>query len=157
MKGTSCVDVVAVADVVTVKVRSDEDASVFPDVVASLTDDSSKLIVVAKESDGMFSGASEMTAVSTVYGVAAVVFVDEVGVCVADLVDPMSRVVVVDVFAVSNATADVIAVMTETVDAVFPSVFVVVTVLFGVTAVGVVRVDVALFMTDALAVSIFVS
>lgn len=142
---------------VSVKVRSDEDASVFPDVVASLTDDSSKLIVVAKESDGMFSGASEMTAVSTVYGVAAVVFVDEVGVCVADLVDPMSRIVVVDVFAVSNATADVIAVMTETVDAVFPSVFVVVTVLFGVTAVGVVGVDVALFMTDALAVSIFVS
>ena len=157
MGGTSCVDVVAVADVVSVKVRSDEDASVFPDVVASLTDDSSKLIVVAKESDGMFSGASEMTAVSTVYGVAAVVFVDEVGVCVADLVDPMSRVVVVDVFAVSNATADVIAVMTETVDAVFPSVFVVVTVLFGVTAMGVVGVDVALFMTDALAVSIFVS
>lgn len=161
MGGTSCVGVVAVADVVSVKVRSDEDATAFLDVVALITDDASELIVVAKESetiDGMFSeryavvdtGAIISVAVepivasvNTVGGVVAVpftvsiavVFVDEVAVSVADLVDPMSRVVVDDVFAVSNATADVIAVMTEAVDGVIPSVFVVVTGLFGVITV----------------------
>ena len=155
MTGTSCVGVVAVADVVSIKVSSGVDASAFLDVVALITDDASELIVVAKESkaiDGMFSGAGEMisvavdptvAAVSTVDGVAAVpltvsiavVFVDEVAVGVADLVDPMFRVFVDDVFAVSNATADVIVVMTEAVDGVIPSVFVVVTGLFGVITV----------------------
>ena len=155
MTGTSCVGVVAVADVVSIKVSSGVDASAFLDVVALITDDASELIVVAKESkaiDGMFSGAGEMisvavdptvAAVSTVDGVAAVsltvsiavVFVDEVAVGDADLVDPMSRVFVDDVFADSNATVDVIAVMTEAVDGVIPSVFVVVTCLFGVTKV----------------------
>ena len=161
MGGTSCVSVVAVADVVSIKVRSDEDASAFLDVVALITDDASELIVVAKESetiDGMFSeryavvGASAIisvavepivASVNTVDGVVAVpftvsiavVFVDEVAVGVADLVDPMFRVFVDDVFAVSNATADVIVVMTEAVDGVIPSVFVVVTGLFGVITV----------------------
>lgn len=161
MGGTSCVGIVAVADVVSVKVRSDEDASAFLDVVALVTDDASELIVVAKESetiDGMFSeryavvgtGAiisvavePVVASVNTVDGVVAVpftvsiavVFVDEVAVGVVDLVDPMSRVVVDDVFAASNATDDVIAVMTEAVDGVIPSVFVVVTCLFGVTTV----------------------
>lgn len=155
MRGTSCVGVVAVADVVSIKVSSGVDASAFLDVVALITDDTSELIVVAKESeaiDGMFSGAGEMisvaedptvAAVSTVDGVAAVpltvsiavVFVDEVSVGDADLVDPMSRVVVDDIFAASNATADVIAVMTEAVDGVIPSVFVVVTGFFGVITV----------------------
>ena len=155
MTGTSCVGVAAVADVVSIKVSSGVDASAFLDVVALITDDASELIVVAKESkaiDGMFSGAGEMisvavdptvAAVSTVDGVAAVpltvsiavVFVDEVTVGDADLVDPRSRVFVDDVFAASNATVDVIAVMTEAVDGVIPSVFVVVTCLFGVTKV----------------------
>ena len=161
MGGTSCVGVVAVADVVSIKVRSDEDASAFLDVVALITDDASELIVVAKESetfDGIFSeryvvvGASAIicvavepivASVNTVDGVVvvpftvsiAVVFVDEVAVGVADLVDPMFRVFVDDVFAVSNATADVIVVMTEAVDGVIPSVFVVVTGLFGVITV----------------------
>ena len=159
MGGTSCVGVVAVADVVSIKVRSDEDASAFLDVVALITDDTSELIVVAKETiDGMFSeryavvGASAIisvaaepivASVNTVDGVVAVpftvsiavVFVDEVAVGVADLVDPMFRVFVDDVFAVSNATADVIVVMTEAVHGVIPSVFVVVTGLFGVITV----------------------
>ena len=144
--GTYCVDVVAVADVLSVKVRSDEDASDSPDVVALITDDASELIVVAKESetiDGMFSeryavvGAGAIlisvavepivAAVNTVDGVVAVPFtvsiavvlVDEVAVADADLVDPMSRVFVDDVLIVSDATVDVIAVMTETVDGVF--------------------------------------
>ena len=181
MGGTSCVSVVAVADVVSIKVRSDEDASAFLDVVALITDDASELIVVAKESetiDGMFSeryavvGASAIisvavepivASVNTVDGVVAVpftvsiavVFVDEVAVGVADLVDPMFRVFVDDVFAVSNATADVIAVMTEAVDGVIPSEFVVVIGLFGVITVD--GVDVAVFVTDALAVSILVT
>lgn len=146
---------------VSIKVSSDEDASAFPDVAGLSTDDASELIVVAKESeaiDSMFSerdavvGAGAIisvaveptvVAVSTVDGVTAVpvmvsiavVLVDEVAVGVADLVDPMSRVVVDDVFAASNATVDVIAVMTEAVDGVIPSVFVVVTCLFGVTTV----------------------
>lgn len=155
MTGTSCVGVVAVADVVSIKVSSGVDASAFLDVVALITDDASELIVVVKESkaiDGMFSGAGEMisvavdpnvAAVSTVDEVAAVpltvsiavVFVDEVAVGDADLVDPMSTVFVDDVFAAANATVDVIAVMTEAVDGVIPSVFVVVTCLFGVTKV----------------------
>ena len=146
---------------VSIKVSSDEDASAFSDVAGLPTDDASELIVVAKESetiDGMFSeryavvsaGAIISVAVepivasvNTVDGVVAVpfavsiavVFVDEVAVGDADLVDPMSRVVVDDVFAASNATVDVIAVMTEAVDCVIPSVFVVVTCLFGVTTV----------------------
>ena len=156
MGGTSCVGVVTVADVVSIKVRSDEDASAFLDVVALITDDTSELIVVAKETiDGMFSeryavvGASAIISVAvepvnTVDGVVAVpftvsiavVFVDEVAVGDADLVDPMSRVFVDDVLIVSDATtADVIAVMTEAVDGVIPSVFVVVTGLFGVITV----------------------
>lgn len=161
MGGTSCVGVVAIADVVSVKVRSDEDATAFLDVVALITDDASELIVVAKESetiDGMFSERYAVVGTGAIISVAvepivasvnavdgvvaapftvsiAVVFVDEVAVSVADLVDPMSRVVVDDVFAVSNATADVIAVMTEAVDGVIPSVFVVVTGLFGVITV----------------------
>ena len=173
---------------VSIKVSSDEDASAFPDVAGLPTDDASELIVVAKESeaiDSMFSerdavvGAGAIisvaveptvVAVSTVDGVTAVpvmvsiavVLVDEVAVGVADLVDPMSRVVVDDVFAASNATVDVIAVMTEAVDGVIPSVFVVVTCLFGVTTVdGQLTfdkgVDVAVFLTDALAVSILVT
>ena len=174
--GGTCVGVVAVADVVSIKVSSDEDASAFLDVVALITDDTSELIVVAKETiDGMFSeryavvGASAIISVavepivasaSTVDGVAAVpltvsiavVFVDEVAVGDADLVDPMSRVFVDDVFADSN---DVIAVMTEAVDGVIPSVFVVVIGLFGVITVD--GVDVAVFVTDALAVSILVT
>ena len=179
MGGTSCVGVVAVADAVSIKVRSDEDASAFLDVVALITDDTSELIVVTKETiDGMFSeryavvGASAIisvavepivASVNTVDGVVAVpftvsiavVFVDEVAVGDADLVDPMSRVFVDDVFAVSNATADVIAVMTEAVDGVIPSVFVVVIGLFGVITVD--GVDAAVFVTDALAVSILVT
>lgn len=161
MGGTSCVGVVAVADVVSVKVRSDEDATAFLDVVALITDDASELIVVAKESetiDGMFSERYAVVGTGAIISVAvepivasvnavdgvvavpftvsiAVVFVDEVADSVADLVDPMSRVVVDDVFTVSNATADVIAVMTEAVDGVIPSVFVVVTGLFGVITV----------------------
>lgn len=161
---TSCVGVVAVADVVSIKVRSDEDASAFLDVVALITDDASELIVVAKESetiDGMFSEQYTVVgngviisvavepivaSVNTVDGVAAVpftvsiavVFVNEVAVGDADLVDPMSRVFVDDVLVVSEATSDcsdVIAVMTEAVDGVIPSVFVVVTCLFGVITV----------------------
>ena len=181
MGGTSCVGVVAVADVVSIKVRSDEDASAFLDVVALITDDTSELIVVAKETiDGMFSeryavaGASAIisvavepivASVNTVDGVVAVpftvsiavVFVDEVAVGDADLVDPMSRVFVDDVLIVSDATVDVIAVMTEAVDGVtlVPSVFVVVIGLFGVITVD--GVDVAVFVTDALAVSILVT
>ena len=160
MGGTSRVGVVVVADVVSIKVRSDEDASAFLDVIVALiTDDASELIVVAKETiDGMFSeryavvGAGAIisvavepivASVNTVDGVVAVpftvsiavVFVDEVAVGVADLVDPMFRIFVDDVFAVSNATADVIVVMTEAVDGVIPSVFVVVTCLFGVITV----------------------
>ena len=155
MGGTSCVGVVTVADVVSIKVRSDEDASAFLDVVALITDDTSELIVVAKETiDGMFSeryavvGASAIISVAvepvnTVDGVVAVpftvsiavVFVDEVAVGDADLVDPMSRVFVDDVLLVSDATVDVIAVMTEAVDGVIPLVFVVVTGLFGVITV----------------------
>lgn len=163
MGGTSCVGVVAVADVVSIKERSDEDASAFRDVVALITDDASELIVVAKGSetiDGMFSeryavvgtGAIISVAVepivasvNTVDGVVAVpftvsialVFVDEVAVDDADLVDPMSRVFVDDVLVVSEATADVIAVMTEAVDCVIPSAFVVVTGLFGMITVDV--------------------
>ena len=158
--GTYCVGVVAEADVVSVKVRSDEDTSAFLDVVALITDDTSELIVVAKETiDGMFSeryavvGASAIisvavepivASVNTVDGVVAVPFtvsiavvlVDEVAVGDADLVDPMSRVFVDDVLIVSDATtADVIAVMTEAVDGVIPLVFVVVTGLFGVITV----------------------
>ena len=160
--GTYCVGVVAEADVVSVKVRSDEDASAFLDVVALIIDDASELIVVAKESetiDGMFSeryvvvGAGAIISVvvepivasaNTVDGVVAVPFtvsiavvlVDEVAVGDADLVDPMSRVFVDDVLIVSDATtADVIAVMTEAVDGVIPLVFVVVTGLFGVITV----------------------
>lgn len=182
MGGTSCVGVVAVADVVSIKVRSDEDASAFLDVVALITDDTSELIVVTKETiDGMFSeryavvGASAIisvavepivASVNTVDGVVAVpftvsiavVFVDEVAVGDADLVDPMSRVFVDDVLIVSDATVDVIAVMTEAVDGVIPlipSVFVVVISLFGVITVD--GVDVAVFVTDALAVSILVT
>lgn len=158
---TSCVGVVAVADAVSIKVRSDEDASAFLDVVALITDDASELIVVAKESetiDGMFSERYAVVgngviisvavepivaSVNTVDGVAAVpftvsiavVFVNEVAVGDADLVDPMSRVFVDDVLVVSEATSDVIAVMTEAVDGVIPSVFVVVTCLFGVITV----------------------
>ena len=184
MGGTSCVGVVAVADVVSIKVRSDEDASAFLDVVPFITDDASELIVVAKESetiDGTFSeryavvGASAIisvavepivASVNTVDGVVAVpftvsiavVFVDEVAVGDADLVDPMSRVFVDDVLIVSDATVDVIAVMTEAVDGVIPlipSVFVVVIGLFGVITVD--GVNVAVFVTDALAVSILVT
>ena len=160
MGGTSCAGVVAVADVVSLKVRSGVDASAFLDVVVLITVDASELIVVAKESetiDGMFSeryavvGASGMISVAvdpavatvnTVDGIAAVPFmvsiavvlVDEVAVGVADLVDPMSRVFVDDVFVVSDATADVI-VMTDAADCGIPSVFVIVTGLFGVTTV----------------------
>ena len=159
--GTYCVGVVDEADVVSVKGRSDEDESAFLDVVALITDDASELIVVAKESetiDGMFSeryvvaGAGAIisvavepivASVNTVAGVVAVPFtvsiavvlVDEVAVGVADLVDPMSRVFVDDVLIVSDATVDVIAVMTEAVDGVIPLVFVVVTALFGVITV----------------------
>ena len=137
-----------------------------------ITDDTSELIVVAKETiDGMFSeryavvGASAIisvavepivASVNTVDGVVAVpftvsiavVFVDEVAVGDADLVDPMSRVFVDDVLIVSDATVDVIAVMTEAVDGVIPlipSVFVVVIGLFGVITVD--GVDVAVFVT----------
>ena len=161
MGGTSCVGVVAVADVVSIKVRSDEDASAFLDVVPFITDDASELIVVAKESetiDGMFSeryavvGAGSIISVAvepivasanSVDGVVAVPFtvsiavvlVDEVAVGDADLVDPMSRLFVDDVLIVSDVTVDVIAVMTEAVDGVIPLVFVVVTGLFGVITV----------------------
>ena len=182
MGGTSCVGVVAVADVVSIKVPSDEDASAFLDVVPLITDDTSELIVVAKGTiDGMFSeryavvGASAIisvavepivASVNTVDGAVAVpftvsiavVFVDEVAVGDADLVDPMSRVFVDDVLIVSDATVDVIAVMTEAVEGVIPlipSVFVVVIGLFGVITVD--GVDVAVFVTDALAVSILVT
>lgn len=151
MGGTSCIGVVAVADVVSIKVRSDEDASAFRDVVALITDDASELIVVAKGSEtidgtgAIISVAVEpiVASVNTVDRVVAVpftvsiaaVFVDEVAVDDANLVDPMSRVFVDDVLVVSEATADVIAVMTEAVDCVIPSAFVVVTGLFGMITV----------------------